>query len=284
MTTAIVHAGPLLRVNRLWWDTLDALVAEHRITTIWHGAHLDGEGHLAGADLGIDAWARIAGLEVAMFPAPTRVYEQAGVDAPKALSRRAKDWMAGQRGYLFDGPTGKEASIKTTETVGLPHLVALLPGDSWTSLIGVEAERQHVKVVRVPMVRDPALPVVINAHHYRDPRADAKGRMPGFIEGQRPDTRPLLPRSSIYIGRKHNGFEASPLANPFTVGEHGDAALPLYKRHLWAKMKARDPAVIRALREITPEHHLVCWCVLPNGYGQCHGHIVAAAWDWWRNE
>lgn len=278
MSIAIVHGGPLLGVTRLWWPALDAVASEHKITEVWHGGHTDDQGHLAGADLGIDAWARCAGHRVAIFPAPVNVYADAGLDLARALTRRIKDWLHGDREYRADGPS--ERGISTKENLGLPRLVVLLPGDSWTSLLGKAAAKRHMKVVRVPMVRDPDLPAVVNGHHYRDLRADAKGLMP---DG-RVDHRPPLPEPWIYVGREYGGRKASPLGNPFSRHDHGDDAIPLYKRHLWAKMKGRDPAVLRALGEITPEHHLVCWCVNQQGYGQCHAHVVAAAWDWWRNE
>jgi hypothetical protein len=280
MTIAIVHGGPLLRVTKLWWPALDEIVARHGITEIWHGAHLDAEGHLSGADLGIDAWARCAGHRVAMFPGPARAYEAAGVDAPRAATRRIKDWLGGHREYVLDGPRGKETSVRTTETVGMPHLVISLPGDSWAALLAVEAERAHIRVERVPMLREPGLPMVVNGHHFRDLRADASGRLP---DG-RTDKRPPLPEPWIYIGREYAGHKASPLGNPYSKQEHGDAALGLYRRHLWARIRAKDKAVLRALGEITADHHLVCWCLLANGYGQCHGQIVAAAWDWRKNE
>ena len=279
MTVAIVHGGPLLRITESWWPVLDEIVERHGVTEIWHGAHLDDRFEIAGADAGIDSWARRSTMAVKMFPIPTKVYEQAGVDTAKALTRRIKDWLGGHRQYVIDGPRGKESSIKTTETVGLPHLVIMLPGDTWTSLLAVEARRAHIYVETVAMVREPGLPLVINGHHYCGIHSTADSPT-----GEKVDRRPPLPGPWIYIGRACAGHAASPLANPFTRQEHGDVALPLYRRHLWAKMKARDPAVLQALDEITPEHHLVCWCLLPNGYGQCHGQIVVAAWDWWRNE
>lgn len=279
MTIAIVHGGPLLRITESWWPVLDEIVAKHGITEIWHGAHVDARHELAGSDAAIDTWARRSCLQVKIFPIPHGVYESAGVDTAKAPTRRIKDWLGGHRQYVVDGKSGKESSVKTTETVGLPHLVISLPGDTWTSLLAVEARRAHLQVETVAMVREPGLPLVINGHHHR-----ALGATDGPDVGGKVDRRPPLPEPWIYIGRACAGHASSALANPFTKQDHGDAAIPLYKRHLWAKMKAQDPAVLRALDEITPEHHLVCWCLLPNGYGQCHGQIVVAAWDWLRNE
>jgi len=47
-------------------------------------------------------------------------------------------------------------------------------------------------------------------------------------------------------------------------------------RWLWAKIKSRDPDVMRALREISARHSLVCSCA-PR---PCHGDVVVAAWRW----
>lgn len=95
----------------------------------------------------------------------------------------------------------------------------------------------------------PAQPTVINRHHY---------------------TNREFPKPWVYIGR------GTPLGNPYRVDEHGDAALELYRKWLWEKLRAKDPAVTRALREITVSHHLVCSCK-PR---PCHGDIVVRAWQW----
>lgn len=92
-------------------------------------------------------------------------------------------------------------------------------------------------------------PTVINRHHYHD----------------KPKPQPW-----VYIGR------GSPLGNPYTVAEHGLDALELYRRWLWNKITSRDPDVMRALREISPRHSLVCSCK-PR---PCHGDVVVAAWHW----
>lgn len=94
-------------------------------------------------------------------------------------------------------------------------------------------------------------PVVLNRHHYRG--------------------RPM-PRPWRYIGRR------TPLGNPFTVAEHGDHALDLYRRWLWEKIQARDPEVLRELAAIAPGEHLVCSCK-PR---PCHGDVVVRAWAWVR--
>lgn len=94
-----------------------------------------------------------------------------------------------------------------------------------------------------------ALPKVINRHHFR-------GK--------------AWPKPAVYIGR------GTPLGNPFTVAEHGLDALDLYRRWLWDRIKARDRAVLQALRSITARHHLVCSCA-PR---PCHGDVVVAAWRW----
>lgn len=84
-----------------------------------------------------------------------------------------------------------------------------------------------------------------------------------------PDAPPL-PSPRVYIGR------GTPLGNPFTVEEHGEAALELYRKHLWARIKANDRAVLDELASITPAHHLVCSCA-PK---PCHGDVVIRARAW----
>lgn len=94
------------------------------------------------------------------------------------------------------------------------------------------------------------MPTVVNRHHYRDG----------------------LPPGSIYIGR------GTPLGNPYTVKEHGVAALDLYRRHLWAAIRREDAAILGALRAIEEASLLVCSCK-PR---PCHGDVVVAAWAWLR--
>lgn len=96
-------------------------------------------------------------------------------------------------------------------------------------------------------------PRVVNRHHF-------KGK--------------ATPEPSIYIGR------GTPLGNPYKVKEHGLAALDLYRRWLWGKIKDRDPQVLRALAAITGDHHLVCSCK-PR---PCHGDVVVRAWAWLRRQ
>lgn len=94
-------------------------------------------------------------------------------------------------------------------------------------------------------------PTVINRHHFR---------------GQ------ALPQPWIYIGR------GTPLGNPYTKAEHGDAALELYRQWLWGKIRAGDRSILAELDRITPQHHLVCSCK-PR---PCHGDVVVRAWSWLR--
>ena len=98
-----------------------------------------------------------------------------------------------------------------------------------------------------PALRD--APKVINRHHYKDK---------------------ALPWPYVYIGR------GTPLGNPYTVAEHGMEALELYRRHLWAKIRAGDREALEVLERLTPHHHLVCSCA-PR---PCHGDVVVRAWRW----
>lgn len=95
----------------------------------------------------------------------------------------------------------------------------------------------------------------------------------------------------VYIGRANSqaGLAASPLANPYKVRAFGElsradyggqrgATLADYRRWLWARIQAGDTAVLAALRGITAESALVCWCKP----GPCHGDVVKAAAEWLR--
>lgn len=92
-------------------------------------------------------------------------------------------------------------------------------------------------------------PRVVNRHHY-------KGKP--------------MPAPWIYIGR------GTPLGNPFTKDQHGDAALEKYRTWLWDRIRHRDAEVLRELRRITSDTNLVCSCA-PK---PCHGDIVVRAWFW----
>lgn len=93
------------------------------------------------------------------------------------------------------------------------------------------------------------MPTVLNRHHYR---------------GQR------FPEPWIYVGRGH------PLGNPYTVADHGIAALELYRRWLWKKIRERDTRVLGAMAQIREETHLVCSCA-PR---PCHADVIVRAWQW----
>jgi hypothetical protein len=85
----------------------------------------------------------------------------------------------------------------------------------------------------------------------------------------------------VYIGRanRHAGLPESPLANPYKVRDYGrGSTLPHYRRWLWQRIQAGDPAVLEALKAIDEQSVLVCWCA-PN---PCHGDVVKAAAAWLR--
>ncbi len=80
----------------------------------------------------------------------------------------------------------------------------------------------------------------------------------------------LAPRPSLYIGR------GTPLGNPFTLAEHGPAALDLYRKRLWHMLRDQHPPAMQEMGSITAGHHLVCSC-WPR---PCHAEAVIAAWRW----
>jgi hypothetical protein len=85
----------------------------------------------------------------------------------------------------------------------------------------------------------------------------------------------------LYIGRANPtvGFVASALANPFKVKDFGGqrgATLGHYRWWLWGQIQAGNEAVLKALKAITPETVLVCYCKP----GPCHGDVVKKAAEW----
>jgi hypothetical protein len=277
VTIAVFAGCRDLEVGRWWWPALDAIRDEHGITEVWHGAcgseTEDGRtsGKLKGVDEGIDTWALVRDLRIQRFPAPWGRYRKAGLDDKKAGMRRVRDMLAGARGYQLGAASAKgEARVVTTELVpGHPALVVCLPGGPGTQGTAKEGQRLGLPVVRVPMVYKPGVPRVVNLHHHA---------MPGAA-----DRRPPLPEPWRYIGRSPP-LGPSPVANPYTVEEHGRKALELYKDWLREKLKRRDPLVLEELRSIPADAHLVCHCVRPDGSGACHGRTVALAWEWLRKQ
>jgi hypothetical protein len=109
---------------------------------------------------------------------------------------------------------------------------------------------------------------------------------------------PGRPEWVVYVGRGVYGLTASPLRNPYRVGQHvpigggrrlttGDC-VALFRARLRA-MRAEAPALhaeIDRLTAIYREHGrlaLVCWCAGPQGWTatepnppRCHAQIIAA--------
>jgi hypothetical protein len=279
MSIAVLAGGRWLDFHRVtqggeWWPQFNAVRAQYDITELWHGACSSNDpraGFLRGGDAIGDRWAKSHGVTVRMFPAPWRLYEQAGLDPKRAGPRRVRDMFRGESWYILTHSeqdlnvgTGPDRLIITTEALPMdqrPTLCILLPGGPGTRRTGKEAEGLGIPVVQVPMAYREGVPRVINANHED-----------GFCG------------DVVYIGRGWKGFPCSPLHNPYTLREHGSKAFDLYRRHLWAKVQARDSAVMGALKSIGPESRLVCWCKDENGYGRCHGDIVVKAWEYLREQ
>ena len=97
------------------------------------------------------------------------------------------------------------------------------------------------------------------------------------------------PPHHFYIGRPgriareevaRGAIDATLFGNPFTLKEHGDKALELYKRHLWNSI--RDlPENLQALLCLPPAAVLVCSCKEKSGEKprSCHGEVVARCWE-----
>lgn len=87
----------------------------------------------------------------------------------------------------------------------------------------------------------------------------------------------------IYVGRENKtyGLIASPLANPFVIGElTREEVISKYRVWLWSKIKEEDSEVLAELKKITSDTVLVCWC-----YPQiCHAKIISKAAKWLRSK
>ena len=87
-------------------------------------------------------------------------------------------------------------------------------------------------------------------------------------------------KPDFYCGRRWKGYLASPLANPYRVGDDRGNAVSRYGRWLWDQIKRRNPAVLSALRQILAhvQAHgsvsLGCWC---HEHYQCHTDTIANA-------
>lgn len=108
---------------------------------------------------------------------------------------------------------------------------------------------------------------VVNRHHY-------KGEWPP---------------NHFYIGRPggiarqeiaRGAIDATLFGNPFTLKEHGNKALELYKRHLWDLIRL-SPENLQALLALPPDAVLVCSCKEKPGDKPrpCHGEVVVRCWE-----
>lgn len=85
----------------------------------------------------------------------------------------------------------------------------------------------------------------------------------------------------LYIGRANRsyGLEASALANPFTVAQYvRDEAITRYRAWLWCQIQTGNPAILTALRQVSPTTVFVCWCH-PD---PCHAEVIFRAVAWLR--
>lgn len=89
-----------------------------------------------------------------------------------------------------------------------------------------------------------------------------------------------LQQEGVYIGRGMMAVArpVSPLANPFSIKEHGSrlAVLALYREWLTKKIQDKDPRVCHELARLQKlakvgKVTLLCWCAPKYA---CHGDII----------
>lgn len=74
----------------------------------------------------------------------------------------------------------------------------------------------------------------------------------------------------VYIGRAMPGFQASPFANPFKIGDDGTRAEVIAKYEVWLREQLRNsPFLTQALIALDGKV-LGCWCA-PK---PCHGDVM----------
>ena len=72
--------------------------------------------------------------------------------------------------------------------------------------------------------------------------------------------------ANMYIGRKHDGIEASPWQNPYSLKDYDiESALKLYKEHVM-----NTPQLMDSLDDLR-DRNLCCWC--SNAY-LCHAKVL----------
>ena len=84
------------------------------------------------------------------------------------------------------------------------------------------------------------------------------------------------PDGAVYIGRRARGgptgwLEASPWANPFSIGVHGDRDEVVARFERWI---GGVPHLMERLPELK-DKTLVCWCAP----ARCHGDVLARLAD-----
>lgn len=92
----------------------------------------------------------------------------------------------------------------------------------------------------------------------------------------------------VYVGRRAEGFETSPLASQFTVEEYGrEAAIEMYRNWLDDELErlrggfaagAEEDEIYKALMALEDDSVLVCWCA-PEA---CHAEVIEDCSDWVR--
>lgn len=97
--------------------------------------------------------------------------------------------------------------------------------------------------------------------------------------------RGMSPNSAdvCYVGRASGGWAASPLGNPFVIGKDGtrEEVIEKYRRWLWTRLRGQDRDVVGALRSLTEDSTLGCWCQEDEA---CHADGVMKAWAWLRSQ
>jgi hypothetical protein len=85
----------------------------------------------------------------------------------------------------------------------------------------------------------------------------------------------------VYCGRPSilgNPYSHKPIPGTIKVGSR-DEAIEAYRKWLWHQLKGKNQQIIKALKSLTDDSILGCWC----SPERCHCSVIEAASKWLRS-